>query len=700
MAENCDLTPSLDDVFDILSRVPEERLLSLWYKFNPDSSQASKAHCLLYSIISFLLKKKKEAERAVKSVLIKNSACRSAVHIYNRIQGVAVAGDGEKKPPGNSDEDLPVEDRKFLADLASMFAVLVEENLCGPSMRNRACQAVVKAVKSNKQDCNVELQELVEYYRLNFGFLDLGEEEISKISALKSIGDPNLSKVTTMAFKTNPVINPSESTTNSLSASEITLPSHFEISASPTVSFTTDLSLGNLNSSNPARFTTVGANNTNVSTSVNDLGRGKVISSMEDRRREVDDPEGSSGDKVNNVGPIKCSRKSGSDQIVTSKSKMLPCWSTGNGDCTSSISRDPSCEATNSRVNDPSNFFDNSSRKSSPSEESLTTMEESFEDTFYPFVVLHVPEDVEIAEDIRDKLESMGVKGTTIDDFSVPGQSPIKCIEDAINNSAFTILLLTNNFNTRWADYEANVTLMHSINNEHKYNTVVPMLPKKNSLQRDKIPFALRAIVSLNENSRHFEKHVKNTFKKTVLEDHKRGWLQHQRKKQIKYKSNQIQEDLRVTLETLSDQMKFIHLSTQLAEVQKCHFSQPMPLPHQGNAQDQPTLNPSPFSSFSLPPSCFNLPTPPVPVSQPYGNPLTSSPLPFAIPSISAGGQTVSVNNPMQQPGQGTNIIQIQHAKNVQIGDSNQMTITECTENRESTDDDEEEGGGNHSGYI
>ncbi|XP_051894303.1 TIR domain-containing adapter molecule 1 [Pristis pectinata] len=705
MAEDCDLAPSLDNVFDILSRVPKERLLSLWYKFNPDNSNASKVHSLLYSIISFFLRKEKEAEIAVRSVLNERPADRSTLYIYNRIQGLADAADGEEKPPENSNEDLSAEGRSFLADLAFMFIVLVEENLCSPSVRDRACRAAVKAFKSNKQDCSVERQELVEKFRLRFGFLDFeGEEENAGISALKSIKEPNQSKVTTMAFRTDPMTIPSQITINSHGTSEMTLPSHFEISASPTASFTTNLSPNDLESSivnaedctiNSADFTTVGANNDNIPSSDSCLGRGRVTPSIGGHRREEQAPaslgsaEGSSGDKVNEARPSESTGKKDSDQIVTSKSKMSEGWSTGTGDFTNSISHNPSQEVTKPEASDQSSSSDNTSDKPSPSGETPEAMVESFEDTFYPFVVLHVPEDIEIAEHVRDKLESLGVKGTTIDDISVPGQSPIRCIEDAVNNSAFTILLLTKNFNTRWADYEANVTLMHSINNKHKYNTVVPLLPKQNPLQKDKIPFAFHAIISLNENSRYFEKHVKNIFTKTVLENHRRVWLQQQRQKQIQSKANQIKKDIQVTQETLSNQIRYMQLYNQLAEMQKhCQLVQLPPLPHPGNVQDQPVLNPPLYSNFSTP---FNLPIPPVSLNAPHSNPVTPSASQFASPSNSQGGQNVTVGHPMQTSGQGTNIIQIHHAKNVQIGDSNQMTITECMASRESTDDEEEE---------
>ncbi|XP_032902553.1 TIR domain-containing adapter molecule 1-like [Amblyraja radiata] len=699
MAEDCDRTPSLDDVFDILSGVPEARLFSLWYKFTPGNSKASMSHRHLYSIVSFFLKKDKEAEKVARSVLKERSTNKSALCIYNRVQGLVDAAGREKRPPENSNKDLSVEDGSLLADLALMFGVLVEENLCSPSIRNRACRAAIRAIKSNKQDCNMELQEVVEKFRMQFGLLDFdGEDGNAEISALKSMEEPVQGRLTTMAFRTNPMTNLSQIAINPPCTSEITLPTHFEISASPTASFTTNLSPDDLELSNPddctinsANFNTVGSNNDNLPSSDNCLASGKQIHDIGDQHRGEQDLNSlcsaqlSSGDNVIKVGPSQCTGRTSSDQIVTSKSKMSQELTEGNGKDTNSISYDPSQKTSKLKASNRSNSSESPTAKSSSLGEPPEVTESS-EDIFYPFVVLHVPEDIEIAEEVRDKLESLGVKGTTIDHLAVPGRSPIKCIEDAINNSAFTILLLTNNFNTRWADYEANVTLMHSINNEHKYNTVVPLLPKKNSLRTERIPFALRAIVSLNENSSHFEKHVKNIFKSRVLEKHRRGWLQQQRQKQIHSNTNRIKQDLQDTRETISNERKYMDLINQLNELKKhCPNFQPTFVSDQGNIQGQPMLHPP------LYPGSSTLPMPPVSPNQLYSNILTPSLFPFTNPSSGPGGQNIAVNNPLPQHGQGTNIIQIHHAKNVQIGDSNQMTITECIENSESTDDDKEE---------
>uniref|UniRef100_UPI00398F53E7 TIR domain-containing adapter molecule 1 n=1 Tax=Pristiophorus japonicus TaxID=55135 RepID=UPI00398F53E7 len=704
MAEDCDRTPSLDDLFDILSGVPEERLRSLWYKFNPDNPRALKAHRFLYSIISFLLKKKDEAERAARLVSNETQANRSALYIINKIRGSFDGAEGKAEISETSNEEFAAEDGGVLRELAWMYAALVEENLCSPSVRNRVCRAAVKAFKSNNQNHSLELQEFIEEFRLQFGSLDFeDEEENTEVSALKSIEEPSPSMRSTVACRTNSMTIPGQIPINT---SEITIPSHFEISASPTVSFTSNSCGDNLNSSiaNPKEFAVNPANSNNATWNNynNAVGNLQVTHSMGARPGEqegahsVCPTKSSSGTEVNEGRPTECTGRTNDGQVVTSKSEMSGDQGTGNGKHTKSVSHDPSLGMTKL-----SNSSEITSGKSSLSGVPSEPAEASFEDTFYPFVILHSQEDAHIAESVQVRLESLGVEsGATFEEFSLPGLSPIKCIDDAVNNSAFTILLLTSNFNTQWEDYQANTVLMHSINNEHKNNTVIPLLPKKDRMRKGEIPFALSAIIHLDENSTHFERHVKKLFKKTVLEKHKKSWLEEQTRKRIQEEINQVKRDLLSARKTLSAQKNCMQAHNQLAMQMQQYYPlfQPIPPPHPGpagvNGQAQPMSNPPLYPGIVIPPG-LNLPPPQMFPNQPTCNPQPAfcsyMPPPFQVinPGTSQGGQTVTVSGPVQQ--QVPNIIQIQNAKNVQIGDSNQMTITESTESSEGTDSDEEE---------
>ncbi|KAL7855280.1 hypothetical protein SRHO_G00174700, partial [Serrasalmus rhombeus] len=70
---------------------------------------------------------------------------------------------------------------------------------------------------------------------------------------------------------------------------------------------------------------------------------------------------------------------------------------------------------------------------------------EDEEEMFYAFVILHAPEDVEEAARLKARLErtSSTTGATFAEDFAEPGRSPFRCMEDAINNSAYVMLLLT-----------------------------------------------------------------------------------------------------------------------------------------------------------------------------------------------------------------------------------------------------------------
>ncbi|XP_043576849.1 TIR domain-containing adapter molecule 1 [Chiloscyllium plagiosum] len=707
MAEDCDHIPSLDDLFNILSEVTEQRLFSLWYKFYSNNSRTSKVHQLLYSIISFFLKKTDEAERAAMLVLNEMPNDRSALYILNKIRGLEGGAQREQKTSEISNEEFSAEDGNVLRDLALMLALLVEENLCNSSMRNQACQAAIKAFKSNNQNHKMDLQELIEEFRWQFGPMSFEGEENAEVSALKSTEEQIPSMRSTIECRTNPVTVPSKPATDSLNNSEITIPTHFEISASPTASFISNSHRDNLNSPIAnSEESTVNLSHSmkrqlNLS-SDKSLGEVKVTNGIRVKcvkQKNVPSAcliEGSSQTQVNEVRPTECTGERNSSQLVSSKSKMSEDWETGNEEHTNSISHDPSLGATKLPTGDQSNSTETTSGKFSPSTPPPPADEEIFENKFYSFVVLHAREDAEIAENVQLRLESLvKMEGATFsEEFCLPGRSPIKCIEDAINNSAFTILLLTHKFNSRWEEYKTNSVLMHSIRNEHKYNTVIPLLPKKSRMCKNDIPFALTAINSLDENSRHFERHVKKTFTWNVLERHKKSWLQEQERKQIEEKTAQAQKDYQSALKTLSANWNYVQICSQLA--QSYHHFQATHPPHPGpaavNGHAQPVLHPPPYPNLPVFPG-FNIPLSSLP-NQPNFNPqhamyqIMQPPFQFINPS---NNQNVNVSSSTQQQGQGTNIIQIQHAKNVQIGDSNQMTITDLTESCESTDDEDRE---------
>lgn len=101
------------------------------------------------------------------------------------------------------------------------------------------------------------------------------------------------------------------------------------------------------------------------------------------------------------------------------------------------------------------------------------------------------------------------------------------CVEDAINNSAFTILMLTRNFNTRLLEVETSSVLMNAIENLHKYNTVIPFLPQENRMPRENMPKVLRIFIPLEEGNA-FEKKAKRAMAPANIAKQRRLWLSEQ----------------------------------------------------------------------------------------------------------------------------------------------------------------------------
>ncbi|XP_063770959.1 TIR domain-containing adapter molecule 1 [Pseudophryne corroboree] len=154
---------------------------------------------------------------------------------------------------------------------------------------------------------------------------------------------------------------------------------------------------------------------------------------------------------------------------------------------------------------------------------------------FYSFVILHVPEDQEVASRVCHVLQELvSGEGTTFcEGFETPGLSPITCLEDAVENSAYIILLLTNGFFSKWGQFQTNAVLMNSIGDGNKYGSVIPFYPTLNSAVV-KPPLCLRSLSSLNEDSPSFHHKVRKTFKKDVIKRELKQWEIQQRDKLIK----------------------------------------------------------------------------------------------------------------------------------------------------------------------
>ncbi|XP_013011597.1 TIR domain-containing adapter molecule 2 [Cavia porcellus] len=148
------------------------------------------------------------------------------------------------------------------------------------------------------------------------------------------------------------------------------------------------------------------------------------------------------------------------------------------------------------------------------------------EEVFHKFVILHAEDDTEEALRVRELLENdFGIKPGIIFAEMPCGKQHLQNLDDAVNGSAWTILLLTENFlRDTWCNFQFYTSLMNSVNMQHKYNSVIPMRPLNNPLPRERTPFALQTINALEEESRGFSTQVERIFQESVYKTQQAIW--------------------------------------------------------------------------------------------------------------------------------------------------------------------------------
>lgn len=248
------------------------------------------------------------------------------------------------------------------------------------------------------------------------------------------------------------------------------------------------------------------------------------------------------------------------------------------------------------------------------SREKQTCQEE--EDMFYAFVILHAQEDSEEAVRLKSRLESISsTTGATFsEDFAVPGQSTFRCVEDAIENSAFVLLLLTPNFNTHLNETNTDSALMNSIEKPHKYNTVIPLLPRANGLTRDQMPLILRTKNPLDETRDRdiFEKMAQRVLDWKNIQKHKSMWQQAQKVKKQREKQQRLQEEREYHRDFIREFARVRELEVQVQQMQQQqqqHLLPPyahQPNLHQGFPGRPQSFDPRPFQSPSPMPSYYS----------------------------------------------------------------------------------------------
>uniref|UniRef100_A0A2K5JH06 TIR domain-containing protein n=1 Tax=Colobus angolensis palliatus TaxID=336983 RepID=A0A2K5JH06_COLAP len=302
-----------------------------------------------------------------------------------------------------------------------------------------------------------------------------------------------------------------------------------------------------------------------------------------------------------------------------------------------------------------------SSAHLTPSSLFASSLESSSEQKFYNFVILHARADEHIALRVREKLEALGVPdgATFCEDFQVPGRGELSCLQDAIDHSAFIILLLTSNFDCHLSLHQVNQAMMSNLTRQGSPDCVIPFLPLESSpaqLSSDTASL-LSGLVRLDEHSQIFGRKVANTFRPHKLQARKAMWRKEQDARALREQSQHLDSE-RIQAAALNAAysaylQSYLSYQAQMEQLQvafESHmpfgtgspFGARMPFGGQGPLGAPPSFPPWPGST--LPPS--------LPFSQPQAFP-TASPAPPQSPGL--------------QP------LIIHHAQMVQLGLNNHM---------------------------
>ncbi|NXH11329.1 TCAM1 protein, partial [Bucco capensis] len=573
MAQSTQLQPSFEDIFHILSQMPQDKLLTLKHKLKHLIHGPSSK--LLQAMVLLTLGQEVDA-RICLDTLGDNQA---AQYLYQTKLGAArVQENGEDLQP----PQLDVGAMKLLAEI---YSLLVEEKLCSHETMDKPCQAASKETQGDM------LNSIPPQDQENHGSaLSMGSGE--EFQTLRSDRDAGFLKVASpdCVVRSSPVQIGGSSALSGprtlCSLGSPSLPSHLEISASPTVGFHTrpssqprQLCEGNTSgagqpdgdrqnhspqetswarrlSSHPGqdagtqvpqeKVVLLSSHDPTLPTpgAVNQPAESSDVSSTE--AEEPHAPKENTDKKANEKQLSSGLPNSRADPAhVSMENSYVPASIPPNSTSASTLTHSL-----------PSHLWEAPST-SSPSpawlpplkavEPMPTSEPNGGGKKFFTFVVLHASEDELVAHRVKNLLEKIGVpNGATLcEDFSIAGCSHLTCFQDAMENSAFIILLLTKNFSCNLCMFQTDTALMESIQKPSKRYSVIPFLPKENPLERSQIPSILGGLIPLDESSPMFSRTVQNTFSSSRLSEMKAMWQQTQRRQvQLHQEQYQTQQNL------------------------------------------------------------------------------------------------------------------------------------------------------------
>ncbi|NXI18595.1 TCAM1 protein, partial [Irena cyanogastra] len=582
MAQSTELQPSFEDVFNILSQTPPEKLLSLKLKLKHlIPGPCSK---LLQAMVLLTLGQETDA-RICLDALRDNQAAQYVHQI--KLGAAGVRADGEDLQP-------PQLDAGAVALLAQVYTVLAQEKLCSPEARDKACQAATKDCHASKDTQRGTLNNIPPKEQDKQGSAASGGsgDRFGMLKSHEDAGFPHTASSHCMV-RSSPVEirgNSDPSGPQTLrSVGSFSLSSCLEISASPTVAFHTQPSVPEC-AGHPDRDTqshspqeSSWASTPSSPPGQDTAAQGKVLqvspchptplpvpetplpsepaqsSDVSSTVTEPHTPREKQDEKQLSAGvPDPRAAVDTAPALVSIQDSYIPagipCNSAPASISTSSLppptysfsSTLPPLQESPSKLSYPPPLHSYSSPARPPAPPAMDPPEPDGA-KFFTFVILHASEDEIVAHQVKNMLESMGVSnGATLsEDFFIAGRSHMICFQEAMENSAFMILLLTKNFPCNLCLYQTDTALMQSILDPSKQDSVIPFLPKANALECSQIPRMLSALVTLNESSPHFSTNVHKTFNPKKIREKKALWDQMQRRKlQERWERHQAQQNL------------------------------------------------------------------------------------------------------------------------------------------------------------
>ncbi|NXI03034.1 TCAM1 protein, partial [Pachycephala philippinensis] len=596
MAQSAELQPSFEDVFNILSQAPPEKLLSLKLKLK--HSIPGPCSTVLQAMVLLTLGQETDA-RICLDALRDN---RAAQYVHQIKLGAAGLGEnGEDLQP-------PQLDAGAVALLAQAYMVLAQEKLCSPEARDKACQAATKACHASKDTQRGTLNNIpAEEQDKQGSAVSAGSGD--RFWTLRSHEDAGFPCTASSNYveRSSPVQIRGNSelsgpqTLCSLGSSSLS--SCLDISASPTVAFHTQPSIPE---SVPQPSHAGHPDEDRQSRGPQESSWASTPSSPPGQDTAAQGPQ---PEKVLQVSPChptlpipetllpsepaqssdvsstvtephtpreKQDEKQDEKQLSTGvpdpraavdtapahvsiEDSYIPAGIPGNSapasisTCSlppptySFSSTLPPLQESNSNLLHPPPLRSSPSPAWPPPAFPAVDPSEPDDAQFFTFVVLHASEDEIVAHRVKNLLETMGVpNGATLsEDFFIAGRSHMTCFQEAMENSAFMILLLTNNFPCNLCLFQTDTALMQSILDPSKQDSVIPFLPKESALERSRIPTMLSVLVTLNESSPLFPRNVHKTFNPKKIREKKAVWDQAQRRKlQARWERYQAQQNL------------------------------------------------------------------------------------------------------------------------------------------------------------